>query len=78
MKNIKVLGTGCAKCKSVVALIEKLAADTGADIQLEKIEDIQKIISYNVMSTPAVIIDDQVVHSGGIPTADAVKAWLSS
>ena len=76
MKDIKVLGTGCANCKATVKLVEEVAAAKGAAISLEKVEDIQKIMSYNIMSTPAVVIDGQVVHAGGIPAKSKVESWL--
>ncbi len=76
MKDIKVLGTGCANCKATVKLVEEVAAAKGADITLEKVEDIQKIMSYNIMSTPAVVIDGQVVHAGGIPARSKVEGWF--
>jgi small redox-active disulfide protein 2 len=76
MKDIKVLGTGCANCKATVQLVEEVAAAKGADITLEKVEDIQKIMSYNIMSTPAVVIDGQVVHAGGIPARSKVEGWF--
>ncbi len=76
MKDIKVLGTGCANCKATIKLVEEVAAAKGADITLEKVEDIQKIMSYNIMSTPAVVIDGQVVHAGGIPARSKVEGWF--
>lgn len=78
MKDIKVLGTGCAKCKSTVTIIEQVASAKGIPVRLEKIEDMQQIVSYGVMSTPSVVIDGRVVHSGGIPTRDRVEEWLSA
>ena len=78
MKDIKVLGTGCAKCKSTVTIIEQVASAKGVPVKLEKIEDMQQIVSYGVMSTPSVVIDGKVVHSGGIPTRDKVEQWLSA
>jgi len=76
MKEVKVLGTGCANCKNTVALIEQVASANNHAIKLEKIEDIQVIISYGVMSTPAVVIDGSVVHSGGVPSRNAVEQWF--
>lgn len=78
MKDIKVLGTGCAKCKLTVAVIEQVASAKGIPVKLEKIEDMQQIVGYGVMSTPSVVIDGKVVHSGGIPTRDKVEEWLSA
>lgn len=77
MKNIKVLGTGCANCKNTVKLVEEVAHAKGVEIALEKVEDIQKIMTYNIMSTPAVVIDGQVVHAGGIPAKSKVESWFN-
>ena len=76
MKDIKVLGTGCATCKNTVKLIEEVAAAKGAQIALEKVEDIQQIMTYGVMSTPGVVIDGTVVHAGGVPARNKVEGWF--
>ena len=76
MKNIKVLGTGCANCKTTLKLIEEMAKEKGAVIQLEKVEDLQAIMGYGVMSTPGVVIDGKVVHAGGVPSRDKIAGWL--
>lgn len=76
MKNIKVLGTGCANCKTTLKLIEAMAKEKGAEIQLEKIEDLQAIMGYGVMSTPGVVVDGKVVHAGGVPGRDKIASWL--
>ena len=76
MKNIKVLGSGCANCKATLKLIEEAAKDAGADIELEKVEDIADIMSYGVMRTPGVVIDGKVVHAGGVPDRKTVASWL--
>lgn len=76
MKDIKILGTGCAKCKSTVALFEESAHALGVEVKIEKVEDPAQIIAYGVMSTPAVVIDSKVVHKGGLPTKDQVMQWL--
>lgn len=76
MKEIKVLGTGCANCKNTVRLIEEVSAAKGEQIALEKVEDIQKIMTYGVMSTPAVVIDGTVVHAGGVPARSKVEGWF--
>jgi small redox-active disulfide protein 2 len=76
MKNIKVLGTGCANCKTTLKLIDEAAKAKGVEIQLEKIEDIQAIMSYGVMSTPGVVVDGKVVHAGGVPSRDKIAGWL--
>ncbi len=76
MKNIKVLGSGCNNCKTTLRLIEEAATQQGIEIQLEKVEDMQAIFSFGVMSTPGVVLDGNVVHSGGIPSAEQINSWL--
>ncbi len=76
MKNIKVLGTGCAKCHTTIALVEAVAKEKGVAITLEKVESLPDIMSYGVLSTPGVVIDGQVVHAGGVPTRSKVEGWL--
>ncbi|MBN8450354.1 MAG: thioredoxin family protein [Candidatus Accumulibacter sp.] len=76
MKNIKVLGTGCANCRTTVALVEAVAREKGVEISLEKVENLPDIMSYGVMSTPGVVIDGQVVHAGGVPARSKVEGWL--
>lgn len=77
MKNVKVLGSGCANCQTTYKRIEKVAAATGTEIELEKVEDIAAIMGYGVMSTPGVVIDGTVVHAGGIPDEKSIIEWLS-
>lgn len=76
MKIIKVLGTGCSSCRNTVALIELVAKERGAEIALEKVEDLQAIMRYGVMSTPGVVVDGTVVHAGGVPGRQKVEAWF--
>ncbi len=76
MKNIKVLGTGCANCRATVALIEAVARKRGAEIVLEKVEDLPAIMRYGVMSTPGVVVDGKVVHAGGVPSSEKVETWF--
>lgn len=77
MKHIKVLGSGCSNCKTTLKLIEEQAQSKGVAVQLDKVEDIAGIMAYGVMSTPGVVIDEQLVHAGGIPSRDAIDAWLA-
>ena len=76
MKEIKVLGIGCSNCKATVKLIEEVARAKSVEIHLEKVEDIQKIMAYNVLATPGVVLDGQVVHAGGVPARSKVESWL--
>ncbi len=76
MKNVKVLGTGCPNCRNTIRLLETVARETGAEIELEKVEEIRDIMGYGVMSTPGVVIDGEVVHAGGVPSRTKVEGWL--
>lgn len=77
MKNIKVLGTGCANCRNTLKLIEEVAAARGVAIGIEKVEDMASIARHGVMSTPGVVIDGKVVHAGGVPDRKQVESWLA-
>jgi small redox-active disulfide protein 2 len=76
MKQVKVLGTGCAKCKALVEMVRQAADTGGIAIELEKVEDMARIVGFGVMSTPGLVIDGKVVHAGGLPDAAKVAAWL--
>ena len=76
MHTIKVLGTGCKKCQKVYDIIDATRASLSVDIELQKEENAQVIMQYGVMKTPAVVVDEKVVFSGNIPTADDVKSWF--
>jgi small redox-active disulfide protein 2 len=76
VKSIKILGTGCANCKTTLKLIEEAAKAKGVEVELEKVEDLQSIMSYGVMSTPGVVVDGKVVHAGGVPSRDKIAGWL--
>ena len=76
MKQVKVLGTGCANCKNTIKLIDEVAKGRGVELALEKVESIQDIMTYGVMSTPGVVIDGKVVHAGGVPARSKVESWF--
>jgi len=77
MKTIKVLGTGCANCRATVQRVEDVAKALGVPINLEKIEGIQDIMAFGVLATPGVVVDDEVVHSGGVPSRERIEQWLT-
>lgn len=77
MKQIKVLGSGCSKCINTAALINAVVAELGIAAQVSKETDVEAIMGYGVMRTPAVVIDEQLVHSGSIPTKAQITAWLA-
>lgn len=76
MKEVKVLGSGCARCKTLADMVKQAAEQTGVAINLEKVENMAAIVAYGVMSTPGLIIDGKLVHSGGLPSLQQVAAWL--
>lgn len=76
--HILVLGTGCANCKNAYNQVEKVTQELGLSVQLEKVEDIAEIAKYGVMTTPSVVVNGQVVHSGGVPSASMIKAWFKT
>lgn len=75
--KIEILGTGCAKCKKTKEIVEQVVAELGVDAQVVKVEDMDKILSYGVMITPAVVIDGDVKIAGKIPTVEKVKDWIA-
>ncbi|MFW1676219.1 thioredoxin family protein [Pontibacter sp. JAM-7] len=76
MKTVKVIGSGCTKCNKTADLLRNIADELGVKIHLVKDTDPQSLLTYGVMSTPAVVIDDTLVHSGQIPTREQVSQWL--
>ncbi|WP_342807704.1 thioredoxin family protein [Alteromonas sp. M12] len=77
MKHIKVLGTGCSKCIKTAELFEKYAKELNVAIDVTKETDPRVIMAYGVMSTPAVVMEEELVHSGSIPNSTQVKEWLA-
>jgi len=75
--KIEVLGSGCSKCRSTIGIIERAARDLDVDVEIIKVEDRGEIKRLGVSSTPAVMIDGKVVHSGGLPPHYKVQGWLN-
>lgn len=76
MKDIKVLGSGCANCETTAKLIQDVAQAKGIEVKIEKVQDMAAILGFGVMSTPGVVVDGKVVHSGGVPDRKKVESWL--
>ncbi len=76
--DIKILGTGCAKCKKLYETAERAVAQSGVTASLTKVEDIPSIMRYGVMSTPALVINDTVVSAGRLPDIAQVSTWLTT
>lgn len=78
MKDVKVLGPGCARCKTTEEMVRTEAAKLGIDVTIEKITDYEKIAGYGIVSTPGIVIDGKVVHAGGLPKVDDLQRWLQA
>jgi small redox-active disulfide protein 2 len=74
--KIEILGTGCAKCKTLYENTKKAVEDSGKDAEIVKVEDIRKIMAYGVMSTPALVIDGEVKFSGKLASVSEIMALL--
>ncbi|WP_158837406.1 thioredoxin family protein [Polaribacter sp. L3A8] len=75
-KVIKVLGTGCPKCQSMTAVVKTVVSENNIDASIEKVEDIMEIMKFNVMTTPALVVDNVVTIKGRIPSKEEVLALL--
>ena len=76
MKEIKVLGSGCAKCIKTAEFIQSVATERGILVNVVKETSPEVIMNYGVMSTPAVVVDNILMHSGSIPDRKKVEGWL--
>lgn len=76
-RHIKILGTGCPKCKQTTAIVEQVIQENGLDASVEKVEDIMKIMEYNVISTPVLVIDEQICVKGRVPSKAEVLDLLT-
>jgi len=75
--TIKILGSGCPKCQMLEANAKRAIEELGlTDVQIEHVREIDKIVEYGVMSTPAIVIDEKVKASGRIPDIEEIKSWL--
>ena len=74
--EIKVLGPGGAKCKTTYNVIEKVIKENNLDVKLTKVDDIMEMMNYNIMTTPAVVVDEVVKMKGQVPTESDVKKLL--
>lgn len=77
MLTIKILGTGCQKCKSMTNVVKEVVSENNIDASIEKIEDMLEIMKFNVMSTPALVINDKITIKGRVPSKEEVLALLN-
>ncbi|OFY41008.1 MAG: redox-active disulfide protein 2 [Bacteroidetes bacterium GWF2_40_14] len=75
--NIKILGTGCPKCKTLEKMTREVVEKNGFNATITKVEDIMDIMKYNIMSTPALVVNEKVEIKGRIPSEDEIKQILS-
>ncbi|HBY19685.1 MAG: redox-active disulfide protein 2 [Clostridiales bacterium GWE2_32_10] len=75
--NIKILGMGCANCKKLYQASEEAVKELNVDAELEKVEDIEKIMEYGVMRTPAIVINEKVKVFGRVPSKDEIKEYIN-
>ena len=76
MKKIQILGTGCPKCKKLAEVSEQAAKELAIDYELEKVSEINEIMTFGVMVTPALVIDGEVKSTGKVPSVDEIKKML--
>ena len=76
MQEVKVLGPGCPKCKELLKQTEQAVQELGLECTITKVTDIQEIVAYGVMMTPALVVDDQVKITGKVPSLDEIKKIL--
>lgn len=75
--EIKILGTGCTKCKSLEEVTRKVIKDNNIEATVTKVEDIVEIMKFNIMTTPALVVNGKVVSKGRIPSVDEIKNFLT-
>jgi small redox-active disulfide protein 2 len=75
---LKVLGSGCAKCHTLEELVTSVVAELGLDATVEKVTDLNDIVDYGIMTTPALVVDEKVVLAGRVPSAEEIKRILQS
>ncbi|QFR49815.1 thioredoxin family protein [Sulfurimonas lithotrophica] len=75
--KIEILGTGCAKCNQLEAVVKEAVAKSGKFVQIEKVDDMMKIMEYQVVSTPGLVIDGKVVSTGKVLSVEEVLAFIN-
>ncbi len=76
--NIKILGTGCAKCHRLEQLTREVATELGISADFDHVTEMDKIMAYPVLSTPALVVDEEVKVSGRMPSKEEIAGWLKS
>ena len=74
--KVKILGTGCKKCQSLEAKVREVVQQNNINAEVEKVTDLSAIVSYGIMMTPGLVIDEKVKSYGTIPKDDQILSWL--
>ena len=77
MRKLQILGTGCAKCRMLTDHAEQAATELGLEYTLEKVTDINDIVSFGVVATPALVVDGDIKVAGRVPTVEALKRLIA-
>ncbi|MBI2843164.1 MAG: TM0996/MTH895 family glutaredoxin-like protein [Armatimonadetes bacterium] len=77
MKKLQILGTGCSKCEKLAEATEEAARNLGIDYEIEKVSEVQKIIEFGVMTTPALAVDGEVKVTGKVPSVEEIEKMIS-
>lgn len=75
--SIKILGTGCPKCKQTTAIVQEVVNENNLDATVQKVEDIMDIMTYDIMTTPAVVVNEKVVVKGRVPSKQEILTFLN-
>jgi len=78
MVTVKILGSGCANCRRLEAMVQKVVTAKRLDVRLEEVTDYAEIMKYPILSTPGLVIDEKLVSAGRIPAESEIVQWLSA
>jgi small redox-active disulfide protein 2 len=76
MVNVKILGSGCKKCENLEAKVRNIVTSNDLNVEVEKVTDINKMVDYGIMMTPALVINEKVVSTGIIPKDEQILNWI--
>lgn len=76
MTIVKILGSGCAKCKTLNAIVAELVAKNNLNVAIEKVEEIKEIMKYGILSTPGLVINEKIKSVGSVPKDEQIMAWI--
>lgn len=75
--SIKILGPGCAKCKTTFEVVKKAVEQSGVQAEITKVEDLEGMMKYNILTTPVVVVNEEIKIKGRVPTVDEIKSLLN-